>query len=221
MQIHPENVSPCHNMFSVSCRRMAKPIPSLPYLPGMLDCVCWGPMRDASMPFFFLGLCFWKANEALLLPDAGVELHSWANSQCLLYSMTCLKWHASPKEGGDQLSSEERREPDPHSPDQAALSPTSLEFSTRLRGWPSGSNPWVKNNVQGPQSISKSVQTWTFRYNFAKIVTKHPPGNSWSNSYKVSQRGVVGTFQTISITDDASWQGSSSVTSSVSHVNCA
>lgn len=147
MQMHPENVSPCHNMFSVSCRRMAKPIPSLPYLPGMLDCVCWGPMRDASMPFF-LGLCFCKANEALLLPDAGVELHSWANSQRLLYSMTCLKWHASPKEGGDQLSSR-------HSPTWSG-SVNPLNFQWRW-GWQSGSNSWVKNNVQGPQSISKSI----------------------------------------------------------------
>lgn len=37
-----------------------------------------------------------KANERLH-PDVGEKLHSWANSHCLLYSMTCLKWHAGPK----------------------------------------------------------------------------------------------------------------------------
>lgn len=102
-----------------------------PSRPCLTCLVCWIVFVEAQweMPacLFFLGLCFCKANEAPLLPDAGVELHSWANSRCLLYSMTCLKWHASPKEGGNQRSSR-------HGPTwSGSVSPTSFEFSVMLR----------------------------------------------------------------------------------------
>lgn len=107
----------------VQCRLQAdgkaRPLLTLPTCTP--DCVCWGQMRDASLPFSFFrpALCLCKANETLR-PDVGVKLHSWANNLCLLYSMTCLKWHAGPKKGGDQLSSEERSEPQHSSPDRTA-----------------------------------------------------------------------------------------------------
>lgn len=90
----------------VQCRLQAdgKAHPILA-LPAWYVGLCLLRPNERCQDAFFLGVCFCKANEALLLPDAGVELHSWVNSQCLLYSMTCLKWHAGPKEGGDQLRS--------------------------------------------------------------------------------------------------------------------
>lgn len=55
-------------------------------------------------------LCLCKANKTPGCPDVGVKLNSWANNRCLLDGITCLKWHAGPKKGGDQLNPEERRE---------------------------------------------------------------------------------------------------------------
>lgn len=43
-------------------------------------------------------------------PDVGVKLDSWANILRPLYGITCLKWQAGPKRGGDQMSPEEHRE---------------------------------------------------------------------------------------------------------------
>lgn len=94
-------------------------------LPAWYVGLCLLRPNERCQHAFFLGLCFCKANEALLLPDAGVELHSWANSQCLLYSMTCLKWHASPKEGGDQLSSR-------HSPTWSGSVNLDFDFPVQL-----------------------------------------------------------------------------------------
>lgn len=153
--MHPENVSPCHSMFSLGCRQMAKthPIPSTPYLPAR-----WMVFVEAKWeePASSL-LCLCKANESLH-PDVGVKLHSWANSGCLLYSVACLKWHAGPK----------RRRP---------AEPWGAQVSRALITW-SGSLkfniPWVftgfvdvilvwlisesKNNVKREQSKCKSRQ---------------------------------------------------------------
>lgn len=101
--MHPENVSPCHSMFSVGCRQMAKltppPPPSSPPHRTYLHAgVCLLRPEERCQPAFLsLGLlrselCVWGCVQMLVQ-----SMHSWANSQRLLYSMTCLKWHAGPK----------------------------------------------------------------------------------------------------------------------------
>lgn len=101
VQIHQENVSPCHSMFSVGCCSWPNlSPPHLTYLYAGLDLL---RQAESCQPdfFFFWPLpmplqCLRKTNERLH-PDVGVKLHSWVNSHCLLYSMACLKWHAGLK----------------------------------------------------------------------------------------------------------------------------
>lgn len=83
VQMHPENVSSCLSMFVAhffgTWHRQLLPCSE-------------GEQKGASLHFFlaFIGL---TRNH----PDVGVKPYSCVNSYCLLYSVTCLKWHIGPK----------------------------------------------------------------------------------------------------------------------------
>lgn len=120
---------------SGKCLSLATECPTSTVSPLHLTCLeSWALLRPNG--FIFLFFFFWtlpvllcacvKANERLY-PDVGVKLHSWANSRCLLYSMTCLKWHAGPKRRGP--AEFWRAEPAKHSSHDKVQHPLSFSWT--------------------------------------------------------------------------------------------